>query len=50
MDNISIDTLNSQKFAHITGRGKVEGMLRGIDSGIEAGLNPIKLNVVMTEV
>lgn len=48
--NISIDTLQPQKFAHITGRGKVEDVLRGIDSGIEAGLTPIKLNVVVTEV
>jgi len=48
--NISIDTLNPQKFAHITGGGKIEDVLRGIDSGIEAGMTPIKLNVVMTEV
>ena len=39
-----------QKFSHITGGGKIEDVLRGIGSGIEAGLTPIKLNVVVTEV
>lgn len=49
--NISIDTMNPQKFTYITGRkGNVEEVLQGIESGIEAGLTPIKLNVVVTEV
>jgi len=48
--NISMDTCNSEKFSHITGGGRVEDVLRGIASGIEAGLTPIKLNVVVTEV
>ncbi|MBC8014734.1 MAG: GTP 3',8-cyclase MoaA [Sporomusaceae bacterium] len=49
--NISIDTINPKKFTHITGgKGIVEEVLQGIESGIEAGLTPIKLNVVVTEV
>lgn len=49
--NISIDTINPQKFTYITGKkGNVEEVLQGIEAGIEAGLTPVKLNVVVTEV
>ncbi|HWR42975.1 GTP 3',8-cyclase MoaA [Sporomusa sp.] len=47
--NISIDTRNPERFARITGRGKVADTLEGIRSAIEAGLNPVKLNIVLTE-
>jgi cyclic pyranopterin phosphate synthase len=47
--NISLDTLDPLRFSRITDRGKVEDTLRGINSAFEAGLNPVKLNVVMTE-
>ena len=44
--NISIDTLDSQKFAHIARFGKLDNVLAGIDAaGKEKFL--IKLNVVM---
>ena len=43
--NISIDTLNENKFSQITRWGKLENVLRGIDAALEAGLK-VKLNTV----
>lgn len=43
--NISIDTLNEEKFAKITRWGKLENVLRGIDAALAAGLK-VKLNTV----
>ena len=45
--NISLDTLDREKFARLTG---VDGLLRvlaGIDAARQAGLDPIKLNCVV---
>jgi len=47
--NISIDTLDPERFARITGRGNLADVLKGIESAIEAGLAPVKLNIVLTE-
>ncbi len=47
--NISIDTLAPERFARVTGRDKLTDTLAGIASAIEVGLNPVKLNVVLTE-
>ena len=48
--NISMDTNNPEEFSSITGRGKLEDVVKGITSAIDVGLNPVKLNVVVTEV
>ncbi|MBP2652752.1 MAG: moaA 2 [Firmicutes bacterium] len=47
--NISLDTVNPASFARITTCGRLEDTLAGIDSALEAGLTPVKLNVVLTE-
>lgn len=47
--NISIDTLDPQRFASITGKDAIKDTFYGIESAIEAGLSPVKLNVVVTE-
>ncbi len=46
--NISLDTSNSQRFAHITGRDQLSATLEGIESAFAAGLTPVKINVVLT--
>lgn len=46
--NISLDTLDREKFAQITRRGKLEDALSGIESALDAGLNPVKINTVVT--
>lgn len=45
--NISIDTLNPEKYKTITRGGKVENVLEGIRIAKEIGLTPIKLNIVL---
>ena len=45
--NISLDSLDEANFRQITKGGKLTSALRGIDSALEAGLKPVKLNVVL---
>jgi cyclic pyranopterin phosphate synthase len=45
--NISLDTLNKERFAHITGADKIEKVFLGINSAIKLGFAPIKLNAVI---
>lgn len=45
--NISLDTLNRQRFARITGVDGLNRVLTGLDAARKAGLTPIKLNTVV---
>ena len=45
--NISLDSLNKKRFSYITGGGNLEDVLAGIDAAVRAGLNPVKINVVL---
>lgn len=47
--NISLDTLDSHKFALLTHCGKIEDTIRSIFTALEVGLTPVKINVVLTE-
>lgn len=44
--NISLDTLDAQKFSRLTG-GNLHNVLRGIRAAQDAGLMPIRLNTVL---
>jgi cyclic pyranopterin phosphate synthase len=44
--NVSLDTLDPRKFARITRGGSLDAVLRGIHAAEDAGLKPIKINVV----
>jgi cyclic pyranopterin phosphate synthase len=44
--NISCDSLRADRFASVTRRDELAKVLDGVDAAIEAGLAPIKLNVV----
>lgn len=44
--NISIDSLDRQRFARITGRDDLESVLAGIKAAQAAGFDPVKINVV----
>ena len=44
--NISLHTLCPESFEEITGNGK-EQVTRGIEAAVKAGLNPVKLNMVV---
>lgn len=45
--NISLDTLNPLKFQKITKRNHFQHVMRGIEAARRAGLNPLKINVVV---
>ncbi|MDI9395225.1 MAG: GTP 3',8-cyclase MoaA [Euryarchaeota archaeon] len=47
--NVSLDTLDPKKYEEITGAppGTLEKVIRGINSAVEAGLTPVKLNMVL---
>lgn len=46
--NISVDSLDPGKFRQITRRGELEDVWQGIKAADAAGLQPIKLNCVVT--
>lgn len=45
--NVSIDTLDPEKFQRLTRWGKLDDVWRGVLAAEEAGLNPIKINAVV---
>ena len=45
--NISLDTFKADKFQRITGSDKLQDVLRGIETAKKAGLNPVKINMVV---
>jgi cyclic pyranopterin phosphate synthase len=47
--NISMDTTNPIRFAHITGQGQLQQVLTGMESALAVGIQSVKLNVVVTE-
>ncbi len=47
--NVSLDSLRRDTFASITGRDYLKDVLRGIEAALEAGLDPVKINVVLLE-
>jgi GTP 3',8-cyclase len=47
--NVSIDTLNPDKFKRLTRWGKLEDVWNGILAAEKAGLTPIKLNAVVVK-
>lgn len=44
--NVSLDTLRPDRFKAIARRGRIEDVLDGIRAAVDAGLTPLKLNVV----
>ncbi len=45
--NVSLDTLDPQRFKRITRRGSLQDVWEGLEAAQSAGLQPIKLNVVI---
>ncbi len=45
--NISLDSLNAEKFKRITRTGKLEDVLAGIQAALDVGFERIKLNAVI---
>jgi len=45
--NISLDTMNPEKFSEITRGGDINKVLRGIQAAKDAGFEPVKINCVV---
>ncbi len=45
--NISLDSLKPERFKEITRVGNLDQVLRGIEAARKAGLNPVKINMVV---
>lgn len=45
--NISLDTLDPDKYRYVTRGGNVNDVLRGIEAAQDAGLRPVKINCVI---
>ena len=45
--NVSLDTLQPDRFARVTRGGHLERVLQGLQAAEAAGLNPVKLNMVV---
>lgn len=45
--NISLDTLQGDRYRAITRGGEIADALRGIDAALDAGLTPVKINAVV---
>jgi cyclic pyranopterin phosphate synthase len=45
--NVSLDTLDEEKYRKMTGGGELNKVLQGIEACLEAGLHPLKINCVV---
>jgi cyclic pyranopterin phosphate synthase len=45
--NVSLDSLQPERFTELTRRDELDNVLDGIDAAVEAGLTPVKVNVVI---
>lgn len=45
--NISLDTMNAEKYSYITRGGDLGDVMSGIDAAEKVGLKPVKLNTVL---
>lgn len=45
--NVSLDTLDEGQFSDITGGGKLDSVLKGLQKAKEVGFKPIKINMVV---
>lgn len=47
--NVSQDAIDPEDFAQVTKTGAFEQVIEGVNAALEAGLNPVKLNMVVFE-
>jgi cyclic pyranopterin phosphate synthase len=47
--NVSVDSLDPERFSEITRRGLLEDVWRGVETALEVGLHPVKLNAVLLD-
>jgi len=47
--NVSLDTLDEKKYSYATRGGRIKKVISGIESAVDAGLTPVKLNMVLID-
>jgi len=47
--NVSLDTMDPERYREVTRGGEIENVLKGINAAITAGLSPVKINCVITK-
>ena len=47
--NVSVDSLDPERFAAVTRRGDLAEVWRGVEAAVDAGLDPVKLNAVLLD-
>ncbi|RXK46656.1 GTP 3',8-cyclase MoaA [Halorientalis pallida] len=47
--NVSQDALDQEAFARVTQSGEYEAVIEGVEAALDAGLQPVKLNMVVFE-
>ena len=45
--NLSLDTLNPEKYAYITRIGTLDGFMKGLHAALDAGFEKVKINAVL---
>jgi len=45
--NVSLDTIDPEKFKTLARRDRLDDVLRGLEAAVEAGLAPVKVNAVL---
>ena len=45
--NVSLDTMNPERYRKVTRGGDIENVLKGIEASKKAGLSPVKINCVI---
>ncbi|HTT70567.1 MAG TPA: GTP 3',8-cyclase MoaA [Anaeromyxobacteraceae bacterium] len=45
--NVSLDSLDRQRFARITGRDQLDAVVRGVEAALDAGIPAVKVNAVL---
>jgi cyclic pyranopterin phosphate synthase len=47
--NVSLDTMNPEKYSQITRGGDIKKVLNGIEAAVKSGLSPVKINCVISQ-
>jgi cyclic pyranopterin phosphate synthase len=47
--NISLDTMNPEKYKQLTRGGDITNVINGIEASVKAGLSPVKINCVIVK-
>jgi cyclic pyranopterin phosphate synthase len=45
--NVSLDSLDPERFARVTGRDQLDGVVRGVEAALDAGIPSVKVNAVL---